>query len=367
MGKTLFHVYAGTQGTAGLYLNEIIQAISDTKIKQKAFVSYYYPFNNAKKVFYHFTDLASGKHPLRFRPYLRYLELILGLLYVFIRALFLRPKYLNYSLNSSYLPEFFFLIILKKCLKIKIIITCHDVIPFENSHLDTMKENDRRSYLLKMSDFLLVHNDNSQKDLIKYYGINPLKILYHPFPVMDLNFLGVSNNKKTVDFLFIGHLRCEKGVTVLLDSWREFHKIYPEATLYVVGNNPPNSGIIVDDYKDLNIKFILNYVDDITYTQYIASAKCVVLPYLRGTNSGIPSSVYSMGTDLIVSDIPMFRNNPLINEDAFFECGNSKSLVKSLQLHYTFYQPQDFSHSINTYKAAFKNQVSELYTSLFEK
>lgn len=367
MSNTLFHVYAGTQGTAGLYLNEIFKAIEHTEIKQEAFVSYYYPFSNAKKIFYYFTDLASGNQKSKLRPYLRYLELLYGLFYVLVRALISRPKYLNYSLNSSYLPEYFFLIILKKLMRIKIIITCHDVVPFKNSHLDISKENKRRSYLLKMADYLLVHNDNSRKDLIKYYNIDPIKIISHPFPVMDLNFLKVSNKQKTIDFLFIGHLRCEKGVTVLLDSWKVFNRIYPKATLYVVGNNPPNSGILVNNYEDLNINFILNYVDDITYAQYIASAKCVVLPYLRGTNSGIPSSVYSMGTDLIVSDIPMFRNNPLINEDAFFECGNSKSLIERLQSHYMLYQSQKLLPNIDSYRATFRDQVVKLYTHLFKK
>lgn len=262
MSNTLFHVYAGTQGAAGLYLNEIVKAIEGTEIRQEAFVSYYYPFSNAKKIFYYFTDLASGKQKSKLRPYLRYLELLYGLTYVLVRALISRPKYLNYSLNSSYLPEFFFIIILKKLIRIKIIITCHDVVPFKNSHLDISKENKRRSYLLKIADYLLVHNDNSRRDLIKFYNIDPIKIISHPFPIMDLNFLKISHKRKTIDFLFIGHLRYEKGVTVLLDSWKEFNKAYPKATLYVVGNNPPNSGIIVDNYKDLNINFILSYVED---------------------------------------------------------------------------------------------------------
>lgn len=51
MSNSLFHIYAGTQGSAGLYINEIIKALDLANIKQNAFVSYYYPFKNGKKIF----------------------------------------------------------------------------------------------------------------------------------------------------------------------------------------------------------------------------------------------------------------------------------------------------------------------------
>ena len=46
MSNSLFHIYAGTQGSAGLYIKEIIKALDLANIKQNAFVSYYYPFLN---------------------------------------------------------------------------------------------------------------------------------------------------------------------------------------------------------------------------------------------------------------------------------------------------------------------------------
>ena len=133
MSNSLFHIYAGTQGSAGLYINEIIKALDLANIKQNAFVSYYYPFKNGKKIFYRFTDLAAGKKKTKYRPYIRYVELICGLLIIFFEALFKRPRYINYSLNSSYLPEYAFLVLIKKMLKIKLIITCHSTVSSSSS------------------------------------------------------------------------------------------------------------------------------------------------------------------------------------------------------------------------------------------
>lgn len=367
MSNSLFHVYAGTQGSAGLYINEIIEAIGLTDIQQVAFVSYYYPFKNAKKIFYRFTDLASKKKKTKFRPYFRYIELICGLSFVFLEALLKRPRYINYSLNSSYLPEYIFLTIVKKWLGINIIITCHDVVPFENSYLNTSKENNRRAYLLNMADLLLVHNENSTNDLIQYYNVDLSKIVYHPFPIMDLKSLEHPVSIKRIDFLFVGHMRREKGINVLLESWKIFSSYYPKANLFVVGNNPHNSDVNVEEYRKYNVKFVLHYVDDTAYAQYIASARCVILPYLRGTNSGIPSSVYSLGTNLIVSDIPMFKNNPLISKESYFESGNSGSLVEKMRWFYTNMQDvSDMRERIESYRSSFNYQVIQLYSRLLQ-
>lgn len=362
----LYHVYAGTQGVAGTYLNEIIETLKEVGIVQKAFVSYYYPFDNAKKCFFRITDLASRKKKTKVRLYIRYLELICTLSYIFINSLCYRPAYLNYSLTSSYLPEYIFLLLIRKFLKIRIILTCHDVIPFENAFLRMSSEIKRRRFLLKMADYLLVHNDNSKNDLIRYYGINPDKIVKHPFPIMDLKPWAPDGFKKTIDFLFVGHLRKEKGVNILLEAWKKFHKEYSNAILYIVGNKPVNSDILPNDYVDLNVVFVLNYVSDAEYANYISSAKCVVLPYLRGTNSGIPSSVYSLGTKLIASDIPMFKNNVLISKDALFECGNSDSLVEKLKSYYTSNDGLNTTQKMIDYKLFFRNETCKLYSKLFQ-
>ena len=59
--KGCFHVYWGTQGNGGLYLDEIYQVLKSVGISQDVFVSYYYPLAYGKKVFFKYTDLISGK------------------------------------------------------------------------------------------------------------------------------------------------------------------------------------------------------------------------------------------------------------------------------------------------------------------
>jgi hypothetical protein len=67
------------------------------------------------------------------------------------------------------------------------------------------------------------------------------------------------------------------------------------------------------------------------YCDIIENCDLIVLPYTKGTNSGIPSSVLSLKTLLISSDIEMFRNNKLINENYLFPNQNSEVLASKLK------------------------------------
>ena len=68
----ILHIYAGTSGAAGLYLDEIHLALNE-KYKQEVVVSYNYPFNYGKKWFYRFSDISSiGLKALKIRK-IRYI------------------------------------------------------------------------------------------------------------------------------------------------------------------------------------------------------------------------------------------------------------------------------------------------------
>ena len=369
-GIRIAYIYAGTQNSAGLYMHEILKVFNRCKLSYKAYGSYYYPFDDAQRVFFKYTDLARSNKRTKFRPYIRYLELVFALIRVYVLLLRYRPSIINYSLNTSYLPEYLFLKLIRRQMSAKLIITCHDVIPFANGHLKTTKENQRREDIFKFADILLVHNKNSYEDLVQYYKIPPTKIKSHLFPIMDLHDLPTMPQnrqllKKDIDFLFIGHLRLEKGIGTLLEAWKTFHQSHKDATLYIVGNLPVNSDLNISDYSGLNITFILEYVSDIMYINYIRKAECVVLPYERGTNSGIPSSVLSLGTQLIVSDIPMFRNNSLIDSTSFFESQNIDSLVCKLGEFYQTMKGEAFVETrIPSYIKQFQKEVNLFYENI---
>jgi glycosyltransferase involved in cell wall biosynthesis len=329
--KRVYHVYFGTQGSAGLYLDEIYQSLAKLNVNQDVFVSYYYPFNYGNKFFFKNTDLIATKKKKRFRLYVRYIELIWGLFQTLFKIVKNKPHVVNYSLISTFRPEYLFLSIIKKLLNIKLVITCHDVLPFGTTHQSMLNQKKIRKRFFDLADFLLIHNRNSKDDLCDYFQVSETKIICHPFPIMDLCKIYKKSSmisERTIDFLFIGHLREEKGVDLLLNAWKDFHRMYPQASLCIAGNRPENSNINIEEYDGYNVEFRLYFLSDGDYCKLIASARYVILPYLRGTNSGVVSTVLSMGTGLIASDISMFRNNPLINRENLFSIYSKKSLLK---------------------------------------
>jgi len=75
---------------------------------------------------------------------------------------------------------------------------------------------------------------------------------------------------------------------------------------------------------------LTRYLSDEEYLGLIRESDCVVLPYVRGTNSAVLSTVLATRKNMIVSDIPMFRSNPLIPPESFFACNDVESLVERL-------------------------------------
>lgn len=70
-------------------------------------------------------------------------------------------------------------------------------------------------------------------------GINKEKLLYVPIgiyadqPVYD-------RKAKKLDLVFLGALERTKGIEIVMDAWSEIVKMYPEATLHIIGASPGN-------------------------------------------------------------------------------------------------------------------------------
>lgn len=356
----IYHIYWGTAGNAGLYLDEIYKVLEEGGYKQKAFVNYYYPFPYGEKVFFKYGDIGNSKLSARKRRLVQFLEILYGFSIALFSSIFVRPRIINYSHVAN---SYFFIRVYLKILKLvsgaKLVITCHDV----NCHLADNEIRARKS-IFTNANYLLVHTKRSIKELVEVFDINESKILYHPFPIMDLNKIPPNVVKRfpQSDFLFIGHLRKDKGIEFLLSSWRTFHEINSSATLRICGKEGPGISINTTKYDALNIDFHLGFVSDDDYYSYIKSTRYVILPYLEGTNSGIVSTVLSLGADVITSDLPMFSESPLIPKENLFKTNNTDSLVNLLMEKMKTTPCTD--NTINHYREDFKEKVNSVYNFL---
>lgn len=360
----IYHIYWGTSGNSGLYLDEIYQCLKGAGYNQRVFVSYYYPFNYGDKIFFRRSDMAHCKLQGFKRKILQLFEIMIAFIKILMVAKKEKPEIINYSLISgSYGFVIWFLKLLKKVSGCKLVITCHDVCPWGTNTSNSLEMVNRQK-IFDMADYLLAHNDSSIADLQRVFHVEQKKIVKHLFPIMDLTKLRKMNPvEKQCDFLFIGHLRKEKGVDFLMDTWARFHQLNDKATLWLCGR-PQGQKYDKESLKKQNVTCNLGYISEEDYCRYIQSARYVVLPYLMGTNSGIISTVLSLGANVITSDIPMFLDNPLVDKDCMFKAGDQASFIDLLQAKFVIRKDKDTGLTLEKYRHQFDAEIVEAYKTI---
>jgi len=327
-----------TGGVAGLYLD----AYKSVARKHGATLIGAYSSISAegKRYFYPFTDLAAGgkKRFGRLRLPLRYVELLAGLMRSFLLILRKRPKAVFYALSTNLTEELVF-IILVRMIGIPVYVICHDVVPFVSVQENRALKDFQRRQFYRFASKLICHNSRSVFELTEHYAIDPEKIEYVPFPISDLRVFPAEAGLATDDesdpagagprFLFVGHLRAEKGADLLVRAWRHAYPSIPGASLMVAGLAPPGVEAPIAD-RAAGLEVINGYIDQALYVRLISEADCVVLPYVAGTNSAILSNVVSLGKPSIVSDIEMFRECGLVGEDSMFRSEDEEALAAKL-------------------------------------
>lgn len=358
----IYHIYWGTSGNSGLYLHEIYHTLEKHGFQQRAFVNYYYPFGYGNKIFFKRGDVAHSKYKGTVRKIIQLFEVLFGFLIILVYSFKERPQVINYSnVGTSYFFIPLYLRLLRFVSSSKLVITCHDVLPFSDNKGDM---NNRRR-IFHLADHLLVHTDSSANDLEYFFKVNRAKIVKHLFPIMDLKLLVTdsTNPFSEVDFLFIGHLRKDKGILLLLEAWKELHMYCPKATLRICGRQLAGVEIDKDYLSKCNVDFHLHFISDDDYYHYVKAARYVVLPYTFGTNSGIISTVLSLGTEVITSDLPMFSENPLVVNDNIFKSADKSALVSILQKKYSEHGGS-INKRIDHYRNDFEQGVLSVYKFL---
>src|SRR5699024_1867494 len=119
------------------------------------------------------------------------------------------------------------------------------------------------------ADFLIVHTQNAINILKELYKVNANKILYHPFPIIDLSLLrkheSKEHKKEQPNFLFIGVIRQEKGVQNLIDAWERLGPSFP-AQLHIAGFKPDDVQIDTNKINNFpNVKLTIRSLSDMEY------------------------------------------------------------------------------------------------------
>lgn len=331
---TIWHIYPGTDGNAGAYIDALQKASEKGGIRSCAFVSRYYEFQTDGIIKYFFPITDGIRHRHRLLKYLRGFELVLGNLFLWLIASFRRPL-INIHM-AGYFPTTFLLFCLCKLVRLKVYVTCHDV---AESNLRMSKW---RMYVLLHADKLVVHSKAARDMLIKYSGASSSeRIVQYSFPFSSCDSIlsaqgtqkaqEVLNSilkKNTEFFLFSGPREC-KGISTLIEAWK-ITEAKQKCALLIAGKwgDVPRGTREKLNQLDNCIVFE-QYLTNEEFVYFIAKAKFVLLPYLNYAHSSVLISCAKHNGAVIISDIDLFKDY-FSDYDMTFPKGNAGELAALL-------------------------------------
>ena len=149
-----------------------------------------------------------------------------------------------------------------------------------------------------------------------------------------------SGQSKDNSIVFVGNIKKHKGLSVLLDAFELCKKYGLDAKLVIIGNEKnfrsgdDETAQRLQQTKDQNIIFTGKITDE-QLCQYYKKAKLLVQPSLYEGFGMPPMEALSCGTNVVISDIPVFKEIYEGFPVTFFECGNSENLAEKITQAFT--------------------------------
>ena len=170
--------------------------------------------------------------------------------------------------------------------------------------------------LISMANLVTVTVHSYTRYLKRYYGCDQVVYIPHGTYVNAFE-LGLDSdpcNKKII--LMFGHMAPYKGLSILMNVFREISKEREDVELVIAGDDHPNfPGYLESQKSDMPRVRYLGYVPEEEVPNVFKEAFVVVLPYLTATGtSGVFHLACGFGKPIIVSDLPEIRE--LIKEGA---------------------------------------------------
>lgn len=226
---------------------------------------------------------------------------------------------------------------------IKIVITVHDILPFNEKIYD--KFFHKKIY--ELCDYIILQ---AQTNIDRFKEIFPRcsnKIKYIPhghfLDFADIyekdkarEHLKIPKNKKV--FLFFGQIKKVKGVGILLEAFGELCKKREDVFLIVAGSvwkddfSSYQRIIEKENLNEENLKTDIRFIPDNEVGYYYSASDIAVLPYLDVYQSGVIQLAYAYNKPAIATAIKPFMEI-VEDEKTGFLCNpnDSRDLMKVME------------------------------------
>jgi glycosyltransferase involved in cell wall biosynthesis len=265
-----------------------------------------------------------------------------------VKELFLFPAKILKIINSTdvYYTPFFNI---PHNIKIPIFTTIHDIIfpdmPYLTSKTGLFVRMLFYKYAAKRSTAIFTVSNFSKERILHYLGKEKRVIVtYSAAGSFVLDYSKNNILQKENNIVFIGNIKKHKGLSVLLEAFNNAKKEGLDYKLTIVGSK--------DDFrtKDDKVLQALKFSDeaddkadsktnDIEFTGYVSNEKLCALienaallvqPSLYEGFCLPPLQAMSLGTEVLISDIPVLKEIYLDFPVTFFKAGDTESLKNNI-------------------------------------
>lgn len=229
----------------------------------------------------------------------------------------------------------------KKNPSIKTVSIAHNIMPHE--YFPFKKTLAQK--LLNQTDLTILLSSQTEKDFSHLNTDSKSRKLFHPIYELPEPSAGRSELRARFGFkeddrivLFLGLVREYKGVDLLIEAMNNIHSKGDALKTMVVGefytDKEPLLETVNPDYKE-HYTIIDEFIPEQKMSDILSIADLLVLPYRKGTQSGILAHAIHANLPTLVSDLPglsehiTHRHNGLI-----FRVGDAQQLKENILIYF---------------------------------
>lgn len=224
-------------------------------------------------------------------------------------------------------------------IKIPVFTTIHDIVFLDVENLASKTGTLIRKYFYqrainKSKTVFTVSAFSAQRIRNKLKLKNtPLVITYNAVPSWFTENLSKKSIQKNDNLLFVGNIKKHKGLHTLLEAFKILQTKGFNNKLIIVGNSEnfrTQDSSIKNEFSEIpNIEFTGKITDEKLQELY-ASSKLLIQPSLYEGFGMPPMEGLSCGTNVVISDIPVFKEIYKDFPVTYFECENPQNLADKI-------------------------------------
>lgn len=329
-GSNLYYYTTGLASGIGNHVNTTIFSACPCSL----------PENANYKIIPIFFKKSNGMNRSKLRTIIRGLEYIYAYLFILYFVRKNRADIIHVEWPLMYRLDAFIFKILKKEVK-KFILTAHNVLP----HSTGTRYYKQFEKIYSVADKILVHGDMIKQEFVKYYPEHEVKVkIQHHGLYMnhDKTYMSDSVDSKLRSkiesaekvYLVCGFIHYDKGIDRIIDIWDKNQ--WSEKSLLVI------AGKVSDDYNDFsvyrdrmkemnNLLFIEGYASDNLLNFLIDKANLVILPYRKGSMSGVVFTCAQFSTPLLCTEFGAIKEYLMSGDNSFIVHNTDAALCDSLK------------------------------------